>query len=255
MRIMALLELDRVSVSFAGLNALTDVSFALDAGQIRAVIGPNGAGKSTLFNAITGYVRMRGGAVRFAGRDLAGLPPHRISALGMRRTFQNGGAFGSMTVLENILAGLSQQTRASAAGLLFGLPRARAAELRTLARAHELLALMGIEPLADRITADLSTGQQRIVEITRALAAKADLLLLDEPAVGLSASERDRLMQVLRRLAADGIAVLLVEHTIDMVMAVSDRIAVLNHGQLIADGSPQEIRDHPAVLEAYLGKR
>ncbi|MGY6268700.1 ABC transporter ATP-binding protein [Achromobacter denitrificans] len=252
---MALLELDSVGVSFAGLNALSDVSFTLEAGQIRAVIGPNGAGKSTLFNAITGYIPAHSGTVRFAGRDVQGMLPHRISALGMRRTFQNGGAFASMTVLENVLSGLSQQTASSAIGLLFGLRKARAAEREALARARALLDLMGISALADRKTADLSSGQQRIVEITRALAAKADLLLLDEPAVGLSASERDHLLQVLRGLAADGIAILLVEHTIDLVMAVSDRIAVLNYGQLIADGEPEAIRSHPAVLEAYLGKQ
>jgi branched-chain amino acid transport system ATP-binding protein len=251
---VALLELDHVSVSFAGLNALTDVSFDLEAGQVRAVIGPNGAGKSTLFNAITGYVRTRGGAVRFGGRDVLGMAPHRIAALGMRRTFQNGGAFASMTVLENILCGLGLQTPSTPLGLLLGLPRSAAAEREALYRAHELLELMGIAPLADRKTADLSSGQQRIVEITRALAARTELLLLDEPAVGLTAGERDHLVQVLRNLAADGIAVLLVEHTIDLVMSVSDRIAVLNYGQVIADGEPEAIRSHPAVLEAYLGR-
>jgi ABC-type branched-subunit amino acid transport system ATPase component len=252
---MSLLQLDGVSVSFAGLKALTEVSFTLDAGQIGAVIGPNGAGKTTLFNAITGYVKLRQGAIHFGGRNLTGMLPHRISALGMRRTFQNGGAFGSMTVLENVLTGLNQQTSSSVAGIIFGWPKARRAEFQALQRATELLDLMGLAELADRVTSDLSSGQQRIVEITRALAARAQLLLLDEPAVGLSASERDQLVRVLQRLSREGIAVLLVEHTIDMVMAISAKVVVLNYGQVIADGTPAEIRSHPAVLEAYLGQQ
>jgi len=250
-----LLQLDGVSVAFAGLKALTGVSFGLRAGQIAAVIGPNGAGKSTLFNAVTGYVPLSAGTVRFEGRDLAGMPPHRISALGMRRTFQNGGIFGSMTVLENVLTGLNQQTASSPAGIVFGLPGARRAEAQAARRAMELLDLLGLAGLAGRVAADLSSGQQRIVEITRALAARAQLLLLDEPAVGLSAHERDQLVEVLRRLAREGVAVLLVEHTIDMVMAVSEKVVVLNYGQVIADGAPAEIRAHPAVLEAYLGQQ
>ena len=252
---MTLLQLDGVSVSFAGLKALNNVSFTLDAGQIGAVIGPNGAGKTTLFNAITGYVNPASGTVRFGGRDLAGMPPHRISALGMRRTFQNGGAFSSMTVIENVLTGLNQLTASSAVGIIFGLPSARRAELQALDRAHELLQLMGLSELADRVTSDLSSGQQRIVEITRALAARTQLLLLDEPAVGLSGSERDHLVNVLRRLSKEGIAVLLVEHTIDMVMAISEKVVVLNYGEVIADGPPAEIRAHPDVLEAYLGQQ
>lgn len=250
---MSMLELDRVNVSFAGLQALSEVSFKLDAGQIGAVIGPNGAGKTTLFNVITGYVRPTSGAVRFSGTDLTGMPPYRISALGMRRTFQNGGAFGSMTVLENVLTGLNQQTGGSLFSIALGLPSARRAERLALKKAEDLLALMGLSELADRVTGDLSSGQQRVVEITRALAAHTQLLLLDEPAIGLSGAEREHLMTVLRRLAGEGISVLLVEHNIDIVMSISESIVVLNYGQVIAEGTPAEIRNHPAVLEAYLG--
>jgi len=250
---MSLLELEGVSVAFAGLQALKDVSFKLEAGQIGAVIGPNGAGKSTLFNAITGYVPPTSGKVTFNGKQLVGMAPHRIAALGMRRTFQNGGAFASMTVLENVLTGFHVHTRSPVLGLALGLPGTRKAEARTLAQAMELLELMGLTELADRVTGDLSSGQQRIVEITRALAARTELLLLDEPAVGLSGTEREHLIQVLRELAREGVSILLVEHTIDMVMAISDTIVVLNYGAIIAQGDPQQIRSHPAVLEAYLG--
>ncbi|MBO9355472.1 ATP-binding cassette domain-containing protein [Bordetella petrii] len=250
---MTLLELDGVSVAFAGLKALKNVSFTLEKGKIGAVIGPNGAGKSTLFNAITGYVKPTAGRVRFGGQDLAGMAPHRISALGMRRTFQNGGAFGAMTVLENVLTGFHEHTDSSALGIIMGLPSARRAERQALDNARELIALMGLETLADRTTRDLSSGQQRIVEIARALAARTQLLLLDEPAVGLSGTEREHLVAVLRGLARDGISVLLVEHTIDMVMSISDSIVVLNYGEVIAEGAPAHIRSHPAVLEAYLG--
>ena len=252
---MALLELNEIRVDFAGLRALSEVSFALEASQILSVIGPNGAGKSTLFNVITGYVQPSKGGVRFAGQPIAGMQPHQISSLGMRRTFQNGGIFANMTVLENVLTGLNQLTASSPLSIIFGGATARRAEREATQKAQELLALMGLSALRDRIAADLSSGQQRLVEITRALAARTKVLLLDEPAVGLSLSERDHLMAVLRDLAREGIGILLVEHAIDLVMAVSDRIIVLNYGQIIASGRPDEIRSHPEVLEAYLGHR
>ncbi|MEO9190066.1 MAG: ABC transporter ATP-binding protein [Acetobacteraceae bacterium] len=250
---MALLEISGLGVVFGGLAALTAVSLQVEAGTVCALIGPNGAGKTTLFNAVSGYVRPSSGAVRMEAQAITGLPPHAVARRGICRTFQNGGVFGSMTVLENVLTGLHQTTPSSVVGTLFGLPRDRAAEREATERARAALAPMGLAPLADRRAKELSFGQQRMVEITRALIARPRLLLLDEPAVGLSAGERDALAIALRALAADGIAVLLVEHVIDLVMAVSDRIFVLNHGELLASGPPAEIRANPAVLEAYLG--
>ena len=249
----ALLELDEVSVVYGGMVALDKVSLAVPAGCIQAVIGPNGAGKTTLVNAISGYVRLTSGNIRVAGKTLRGLPPHRVAAHGVRRTFQNGGVFGAMTVLENVVTGLHAPTLGHLAGIALGLPAARRAEEQAAAKAMALLEAMDVAHLADRPARELSFGQQRHVEIARALVGGARLLLLDEPAVGLSLVERERLGEQLCRLAAQGVGIILIEHVLDLVMAVSHQLAVLHLGAKIAEGAPQEIRNNAQVVEVYLG--
>lgn len=252
--VASLLELRGLSVHFSGVRALTDVSFHAHAGEVRAVIGPNGAGKTTLFNAITGYVEPTAGQVLFRGEEIQGLAPHVVSARGIRRTFQNGGLFGDLTVLENVLCGLHSRIDSGFFGLLLGGRAAARAEKEAVAKARSLLDFMGIREFEDRVTKDLSAGQQRLVEITRALSTDAPLLLLDEPAVGLTPSVRDQLVDVVRRLAAErGIGVLLIEHSIDMVMKAADVIVVLSGGLAVAEGKPAEIRSNKQVLDAYLG--
>jgi branched-chain amino acid transport system ATP-binding protein len=250
----ALLSLHDVSVQFSGLTALNDVTFDAHAGEVRAIIGPNGAGKTTLFNAVSGYVPTTHGAIHFKGEPIHGLAPHDVSIKGVRRTFQNGGLFPEMTVLENVMAGLHVQIDSSLLGLVLGLRGAREAEREGLARARRLLDLMDLGATADQPVKDLSGGQQRMVEIVRTLATEPPLLLLDEPFVGLSPPMRQRMMEITRRLAGEeGIGIMLIEHVIDLVMAGSDVIVVLNSGRMIAEGRPDEIRQNREVLEAYLG--
>ena len=252
---MALLEVSGASVQFGGLTAVNGVSFEAEPGEVRALIGPNGAGKTTLFKAIAGEEPLTGGRVHFQGEPIHGLTPHEISARGVRRTFQNGGLFGELTALENILAGLHTRIPSSFGGLLLGTPSAKAAEKAGTRRARELLELMGIPHVADQWARDLSGGQQRMVEIVRALATDPPLLLLDEPAVGLAPPAREELMKIIRRLVEEeNIAVILIEHAIEFVMTVCDTLMVLNNGELIAEGPPEEVRRNREVLEAYLGR-
>ena len=249
-----LLKVQGVSVNFSGLKALANVTFDAHAGEVRAVIGPNGAGKTTLFNAISGYVESTEGAIYFKGTPIHGLAPHEISIKGVRRTFQNGGLFPELTALENVLAGLHMHIDGSFLGIVMGLGEAREAEREGIARARRLLDLMDLGAIADQPVKDLSGGQQRMVEIVRTLATEPPLLLLDEPVVGLSPPMRDRMMEIIRRLAGEeGIGIILIEHIIDLVMSGSDVIVVLSSGEVIAEGTPDEIRQNREVLEAYLG--
>ncbi len=249
-----ILKLQDVSVNFSGLQALTKVTFNSHAGEVRAVIGPNGAGKTTLFNAISGYVGSTEGTIYFKGTPIHGLSPHEISIKGVRRTFQNGGLFPDLTALENVLAGLHVNIDSSFLGIVMGLGEAREAEREGIARARRLLDLMDLGAIADQPVKDLSGGQQRMVEIVRTLATEPPLLLLDEPVVGLSPPMRDRMMEIIRRLAGEeGIGIMLIEHVIDLVMSGSDVIVVLSSGEVIAEGTPDEIRQNREVLEAYLG--
>jgi branched-chain amino acid transport system ATP-binding protein len=251
---MALLDLADVTVRYGGLTAVAGVSLRVEPAEVRAIIGPNGAGKTSLFNAVTGHAPLGGGAIRLRGERIDGLGPHRVSAKGIRRTFQNGGLFGELTALENVLAGLHTEVPSSFFGVLFGLPAARSVERAATVRARQLLDLMGIGHLADHPARALSGGQQRMVEIVRALATRPPLLLLDEPAVGLAPAVREQLLGVIRRLVREeGIAVIVIEHAIEFVMSVSDTVVVLNEGKLIAEGTPSEVRKNRDVLEAYLG--
>lgn len=249
-----LLKVQGVSVNFSGLKALANVTFDAHAGEVRAVIGPNGAGKTTLFNAISGYVESTEGAIYFKGTPIHGLAPHEIAIKGVRRTFQNGGLFPELTALENVLAGLHMHIDGSFLGIVMGLGEAREAEREGIARARRLLDLMDLGAIADQPVKDLSGGQQRMVEIVRTLATEPPLLLLDEPVVGLAPPMRGRMMEIIRRLAGEeGIGIMLIEHVIDLVMSGSDVIVVLSSGEVIAEGTPDEIRQNREVLEAYLG--
>jgi branched-chain amino acid transport system ATP-binding protein len=249
-----LVEIHDLSVTFGGLKALDSVSFDINRGEILGLIGPNGAGKTTCFNAMTGVYRPSSGDVRLEGRSLVGKKQHKITQLGLARTFQNIRLWGDMTALENVAVGLDTRHKTSLFGAMLGFPRHFREEKESVERGMALLEFVGIPDAAMTKASALPYGHQRRLEIARALATDPKLLCLDEPAAGFNPAEKDNLMELIRAIRAEGYTVLLIEHDMRLVMGVTDRIVVLEFGKLLAEGSPREIRENPAVIAAYLGE-
>ncbi len=248
-----ILDVDKLTLKFGGLTALDEVSFHINEGEILGLIGPNGAGKTTCFNAMTGVYRPTSGTISFQGESLAGKKRFQIAQAGIARTFQNIRLFPTMTALENVLVGADAQHTTGMFSALFRLPKHRREEAEGHDRAMELLRFMGLGKKADELAANLSYGDQRRLEIARAMATQPKLICLDEPAAGFNPQEKRVLMDLIRKVRDRGFTVLLIEHDMRLVMGVTDRIVVLEFGKLIAEGSPAEIRDNPAVIAAYLG--
>jgi branched-chain amino acid transport system ATP-binding protein len=251
----AALTVERLSIRFGGLTAVEDATFQVREGEVLSLIGPNGAGKTSLFNAITGYLRAAGGEVRFRGRRLTGLKSHAIAALGVVRTFQKTSLFGGESVLDNVLIGLHLRSHQRPLAIVLGLPGVARDEQERRAAAWDILRFMALEARAGENAASLPYGEQRLLEVAIALAARPSLLLLDEPVSGMNPAEKARFMGTLAKIRERGITVLLVEHDMRTVMGVSDRVICLSQGRIIADGSPREIQAHPEVIRAYLGER
>ena len=251
---MALLEVKNLTKNFGGLTAVGDVSMELNEGELVGLIGPNGAGKTTLFNLLTGVYEPSEGTVTLDGTVLNGKAPYKIASLGLSRTFQNIRLFKDMTVLENVLVGLSNKQPSNFFASLLRLPKYYSSEEELKAKAMELLAIFNLDGEADTLAKNLAYGQQRELEIVRALATKPKILFLDEPAAGMNPQETAQLTELIAKIQREfDLTVVLIEHDMSLVMKICQRIYVLEYGRLLAEGTPEEIKQNPAVIKAYLG--
>ena len=252
---MALLQTTNVVKRFGGLTAVNKMTFSVDAGKIVSIIGPNGAGKTTFFNSLTGIYKPEEGQILFKDQSLIGFRPDEVAATGIARTFQNIRLFGSMTVLENILVGMHIQLKQGAVDTLFRSKKFNEEERDAENRAKELMAYVGLKNVGNELARNLPYGGQRRIEIARALAASPTLLLLDEPTAGMNPNESEDAIKLFRRIRDEkGITILMIEHDMRVVMGISEHITVMDYGEKIAEGSPQDIRSNQRVIEAYLGR-